>query len=188
MTKLKPILAALRWLKKREPLGEKHVGGLENLVRAAQLAPDTTITTKPPTSAAGSASFAFTATPSGSFECKLDAQAYAACTSPTSYTVAAGSHNAEGSFSTSATSRSGGPRSANRQIRVGEGMVTKASTTAGTQGAWSVNVTGLAAGAHTLRAYAVSLLSTSDGPNPVLVQIRRHVSPPSLRSLHHPAA
>ncbi len=58
-------------------------------------APDTTISSGPTgTTSATTASFAFTATETGStFECKLDAGAYAACTSPKDYTaLSAGSH------------------------------------------------------------------------------------------------
>ena len=52
-------------------------------------APDTSITSAPADpSTSTSASFAFTATESGSaFECKLDAGAYAACTSPKAYSA-----------------------------------------------------------------------------------------------------
>jgi PKD repeat protein len=58
--------------------------------------PDTAITSSGPTGTvtATSASFAFTSSETGStFQCKLDAGAYAACTSPKGYTgLAAGSH------------------------------------------------------------------------------------------------
>ena len=58
--------------------------------------PDTTITSGPanPTTST-SASFAFTSSESGStFECKLDAAAYAACTSPKAYSgLSTGSHS-----------------------------------------------------------------------------------------------
>jgi hypothetical protein len=69
-------------------------------------APDTTITSAPanPTTST-SASFAFTATESGSaFTCKLDAGAYAVCTSPKAYTgLTAASHT----FSVRATDAAG---------------------------------------------------------------------------------
>jgi len=58
--------------------------------------PDTTITAAPPaTSTSSSASFSFTATKAGStFACQLDASAFAACTSPQSYSgLADGSHS-----------------------------------------------------------------------------------------------
>jgi Bacterial Ig-like domain/PKD domain len=58
-------------------------------------APQTSITSGPSdTTAATSASFAFTSTePASTFECKLDAAAYAACTSPKDYSaLSAGSH------------------------------------------------------------------------------------------------
>jgi hypothetical protein len=68
--------------------------------------PDTTITSGPsnPTSST-SASFAFTSSKAGStYECKLDAGAYAACTSPKSYSgLSAGSHT----FSVRATDAAG---------------------------------------------------------------------------------
>src|SRR5206468_2523867 len=57
--------------------------------------PDTTITAAPPAlSNSSSASFSFTATKAGStFACQLDASAFAACTSPQSYSgLADGSH------------------------------------------------------------------------------------------------
>jgi hypothetical protein len=58
-------------------------------------APDTTITSGPPTPTQGtSASFSFTSSEAGStFQCSLDAAAFASCTSPKSYTgVATGTH------------------------------------------------------------------------------------------------
>ena len=61
-------------------------------------APDTLITSGPPTLAnTGAATFTFNATESGStFECRLDAAAFAACTSPISYSsLADGSHSFE---------------------------------------------------------------------------------------------
>ena len=69
-------------------------------------APDTSITSAPADpSTSTSASFAFTATESGStFECKLDAGAYAACTSPKAYSaLTTGSHT----FSVRATDAAG---------------------------------------------------------------------------------
>ena len=57
-------------------------------------APDTTITAQPtnPTNQT-SASFSFTSTEAGSFQCSLDGAAFATCTSPRSYTgLAAGAH------------------------------------------------------------------------------------------------
>ena len=61
-------------------------------------APDTTITSGPTgTINSSSASFAFTSSEAGStFECRLDAAAFAACTSPQSYTaLAQGAHTFE---------------------------------------------------------------------------------------------
>jgi large repetitive protein len=58
-------------------------------------APDTTITANPPTTTtSSSATFAFTATESGStFECRLDAAAFAACGTPQSFSgLADGTH------------------------------------------------------------------------------------------------
>jgi hypothetical protein len=57
-------------------------------------APDTTITSKPSNGTSTSASFAFTASESGStFECKLDGGSWVACTSPKAYSsLATGSH------------------------------------------------------------------------------------------------
>jgi hypothetical protein len=57
-------------------------------------APDTIITASPAAATnATTASFSFSSTESGTFECKLDAGAFAACTSPKSYTgSAAGPH------------------------------------------------------------------------------------------------
>jgi hypothetical protein len=69
-------------------------------------APDTTISSGPTAStSATSASFAFTSSESGStFACKLDAGAYAACTSPQDYSaLTAGSH----AFSVRATDAAG---------------------------------------------------------------------------------
>ena len=68
--------------------------------------PDTTITSGPPsTTPDTTASFAFSATEAGStYQCKLDAAAYAACTSPASYPgLAPGSHT----FSVRATDAAG---------------------------------------------------------------------------------
>ena len=55
--------------------------------------PDTNITSQPanPTNQT-SASFAFTATKTSTFECQMDNGGYSSCTSPKSYTLAAGSH------------------------------------------------------------------------------------------------
>jgi hypothetical protein len=58
------------------------------------IAPDTTITANPtnPTTS-GSASFSFTSTEPGSFQCQLDGASFIACTSQQSYTgLAQGSH------------------------------------------------------------------------------------------------
>jgi len=56
--------------------------------------PDTTITTGPSgTVTTGDASFSFTATEPGTFECKLDAGSFLPCTTPKAYTgLAGGSH------------------------------------------------------------------------------------------------
>ena len=58
------------------------------------LAPNTTITANPSAlSSSSSAAFSFTSTEAGTFECRLDAGAFAACTSPRSYTALTdGSH------------------------------------------------------------------------------------------------
>jgi hypothetical protein len=59
------------------------------------VAPDTTITASPPSlSNSASASFSFSSTEAGTFQCSLDAGAFTACTSPRTYTgLAAGAHN-----------------------------------------------------------------------------------------------
>ncbi|KAB8142250.1 isopeptide-forming domain-containing fimbrial protein [Chloroflexia bacterium SDU3-3] len=68
-------------------------------------APDTTIDSQPANpSNSTSATFDFSASESATFECKLDGEAYAACTSPQSYTgLADGSHT----FSVRATDAAG---------------------------------------------------------------------------------
>jgi endonuclease/exonuclease/phosphatase family metal-dependent hydrolase len=59
-------------------------------------APETTITSGPSgDTALGMASFAFTSEASATFECRLDAAAFAACTSPLSVQVTAGAHTFE---------------------------------------------------------------------------------------------
>jgi hypothetical protein len=71
-------------LKKLVPIGSETV------------APDTAITSGPVGSTEATlASFQFKRTDAdaGAFECKLDAGAFAACTSPASFTVAPGSHS-----------------------------------------------------------------------------------------------
>ena len=67
--------------------------------------PDTTITAGPSgTVTSTTAQFSFTSTEAGTFECSLDAAAYAACTSPVTYTgLSAGSHT----FSVRATDAAG---------------------------------------------------------------------------------
>lgn len=67
--------------------------------------PDTTITANPPASTTStSASFSFTANEASTFECKLDAGSYAACSSPKAYSgLAVGSHT----FSVRATDTAG---------------------------------------------------------------------------------
>jgi hypothetical protein len=67
--------------------------------------PETTITSAPANGTSTSGAFAFNSSEAGStFECKLDGDAYAACTSPQSYTdVAVGSHT----FSVRATDAAG---------------------------------------------------------------------------------
>jgi hypothetical protein len=60
---------------------------------ADKTAPATTITSAPASGTSTSASVAFSSNEAGTFQCKLDAGAYAACTSPKSYTgLAVGSH------------------------------------------------------------------------------------------------
>ena len=56
-------------------------------------APETTLTGKPAAVATGEATFTFASTEDGTFECKLDSAAFAACTTPKSYTgLADGNH------------------------------------------------------------------------------------------------
>ena len=76
-----------------------NTGSAQVSVVVATHAPDTGITSGPARTVLGQqatfdATFAFTAsTPDGAtFECKLDAADFAACTSPKTYTVAPGAH------------------------------------------------------------------------------------------------
>ena len=62
-------------------------------VPCADAPPETSLTSVPTSPAAASVSFAFAASEAGStFECRLDAGPWNACTSPTGYTLAGGSH------------------------------------------------------------------------------------------------
>jgi hypothetical protein len=57
------------------------------------VAPNTTITANPPAlTSSTSAAFSFTSTEAGTFECRLDAGSFGACTSPQSYSGPDGSH------------------------------------------------------------------------------------------------
>ena len=63
-------------------------------VPCADVAPETTITSSPASPVASSATFAFSSSEAGSsFECQLDDGAWAACSSPLSYTPSPGSHS-----------------------------------------------------------------------------------------------
>ncbi|MET0600507.1 MAG: Ig-like domain-containing protein [Baekduia sp.] len=66
--------------------------------------PETTITVAPSNGTATTASLSFTSNESGTFQCKLDAGSYGACTSPNTYTgLGTGSHT----FSVRATDAAG---------------------------------------------------------------------------------
>ena len=65
-------------------------------VPCADAPPETTLTSVPASSTATSLSFAFAASEAGStFECRLDAGPWTACSSPTGYTLAVGPHQFE---------------------------------------------------------------------------------------------
>ena len=62
-------------------------------VPCADAPPETSLTSAPTSPAASLVSFAFAASEAGStFECRLDASPWDACSSPTSYTLAGGAH------------------------------------------------------------------------------------------------
>ena len=83
------LAALMDWLEARSAQGTvvRTIRETLGLGAPPRIPPDTSIVSGPSgTTASRTASFEFTATPTGvAFECKLDAGAYAACTSPQAY-------------------------------------------------------------------------------------------------------
>lgn len=81
-----PVVAAI---KARDTGGNRSACSTEIAFTFDSVAPNTTITANPPTIAtSATGTFTFTSSePGGTFECKLDAAAFAACASPQTYTA-----------------------------------------------------------------------------------------------------
>jgi hypothetical protein len=78
---------------------------------------------------------------------------------------------ADGSFSASPAVRVAGTAAAGVSVSVVDGTAAAGSTTADAQGAWAVDVSGLADGAHTFRASATNSAGNSGPSAPVTVTV-----------------